>query len=240
MDMTREALQYIVGLKKAEVISINGDNYTDRDVKRVDYELRAEPIRMGTLTSLLDYLKAGIDDMSDRMIVQVASPTSVRVISMLDMDRKRECLAEVDAIVPDFDFGRYMGQENFIIALQAKFLPGEDRELLLKFAGTVRDETIAEYGDDGVTQKATVKTGISTVREAIVPNPVNLRPFRTFVEVEQPESAFVFRMRQNDGRGVECAVFDADGGAWRNAAMEGIKQYLKHGLKDLPQYTVIS
>ena len=240
MDLTRDALQYIVGLKKAEVIEINGENYTDRDVERVDMQLRAEPIAMCTLTSLLDYLKAGIDKAAEKMLVQVTSPTSVRVISMLDMDRKRECLVEVNASVPDFSYGRYMDQESFIISLQAKFLPGEDRELLLKFAGTVKDESIAEYGDNGVTQKATIKTGISTVGDAIVPNPVTLRPFRTFLEVDQPESSFVFRMRQGNGRGIECAVYEADGGAWKNKAMESVKEYLKEGLKDLPQYTVIS
>ena len=36
MDLTRDALQYIIGLKRAEVIEINGENYTDRDVERVD------------------------------------------------------------------------------------------------------------------------------------------------------------------------------------------------------------
>ena len=88
MDLTRDALQYIVGMKKAEVIEINGESYTDRDVERVDMQLRAAPITMSTLTSLLDYLKAGIDETAERMLVQVTSPTSVRVISMLDMDRK--------------------------------------------------------------------------------------------------------------------------------------------------------
>ncbi len=240
MDLTRDALQYIVGLNKAEAVEINGEAYTDRSVFRVDRELRAKPVEMSTLTSLLDYLKADIDKSTDKMLVQVFSPTSVRVISMLDTDRKRECLVDVSASVPDFEYGRYMDQESFIISLQAKFLPGEDRDLLLKFSGTVKDESIAEYGDNGVTQKATIKTGISTVGDAIVPNPVALRPFRTFVEVEQPESRFVFRMRQRDGRGVECAVFEADGGAWKNKAMERVKEYLKEGLKDFPQYTVIS
>lgn len=240
MDMTREALQYVVGLKRAEVINIDGENYVDRDIHRVDKALRAEPLKMGTLTSLLEYLKAGIDPMPERMLVQVLSPTSVRVVSTLDQDRKREELVKAEAGTPGFEYGRYMSQESFIIAMQAKFLPGEDRELLLKFAGTVRDESIAEYGDNGVTQKATIKTGISTVGDAIVPNPVTLRPFRTFIEVEQPESAFVFRMRQSEGRGVECAVFEADGGAWKNAAMEHVKKYLQEGLKGFSQYTVIS
>lgn len=240
MDMTREALQYIAGLKKAEVIEINGENYTDKEVYRVDRVLRAAPIKMHTLTGLLDYLKAGIDSVADRMIIQVVSPEMVCVLSKLDTDRKREELVRIEADIPDFNYGQYMEQESFIIALQAKFLAGGDRDLLLRFAGTVKDESIAEYGDNGVTQKATIKTGISTVSDAIVPNPVVLSPFRTFVEVMQPESSFIFRMRQREGRGVECAIFEADGGAWKNAAMENVKGYLQTELKDFPQYTVIS
>ena len=240
MDMTRDALQYVVGLKTAEVLDINGERYVDKDVYRVDNELRASAIQMNTLTSLVDYLKAGVDTMAEKMLVQVVTPTKVRVLSMLDADRKREELVEVEAMIPDFEYGRYMGNERFIIALQSKFIDNDDRALLLKFAGTVKDESIAEYGDDGVTQKATVKTGITSVGDAIVPNPVKLRPFRTFVEVTQPESAFVFRMRQADGRGIECAIFEADGGAWKNVAMKSIKEYLQFELVHLQQFIVIS
>ena len=240
MDMTRDALQYVVGLKTAEVLDINGERYVDKDVYRVDNELRASAIQMNTLTSLVDYLKAGVDTMAEKMLVQVVSPTKVRVLSMLDADRKREELVDVEAMIPDFEYGRYMGNERFIIALQSKFIDNDDRALLLKFAGTVKDESIAEYGDDGVTQKATVKTGITSVGDAIVPNPVKLRPFRTFVEVTQPESAFVFRMRQADGRGIECAIFEADGGAWKNVAMKSIKEYLQFELVHLQQFIVIS
>lgn len=240
MDMTRDALQYVVGLKTAEVLDINGGKYVDKDVHRVDKELRASAIQMNTLTSLVDYLKAGVDSMADKMLVQVVSPMKVRVLSMLDADRKREELVDVEAMIPDFEYGRYMGNERFIIALQSKFIANDDRALLLQFAGTVKDESIAQYGDDGVTQKATIKTGITSVGDAVVPNPVKLRPFRTFIEVEQPESAFVFRMRQAEGYGVECAIFEADGGAWKNAAMKSIKEYLQYELAELPQFTVIS
>ena len=238
MDMTRDALQYVVGLSEANLLTINGDTYTDKQIHRIDNELRATAIEMNTLSSLVDYAKAFTNEMSDQMLVQVVSPTEVKLISCLDGDRKRECLVNVKAMVPEFGYGRYMDHESFIIALQSKFIDNDDRALLLKFAGTVKDESIAQYGDDGVTQKATVKTGISSVGDAIVPNPVHLRPFRTFIEVEQPESAFVFRMRQNNG--VECAIFEADGGAWKNEAMRNIQKYLGFALEELPQFTVIS
>lgn len=238
--MIKEALEYIVGLKKPEILEIGYQTYSDKPLHRISYSPIATPLGVSTLTSLVEYIKAGIDSMAEKMIVHVESPTRVCLISQLDEDSIRECLIKVEAEVPSFPYGRFMGHENFLIALQSQFIPGEDRELLLRFAGTVENGTVAQYGDDGVTQKATIKTGIASKGEAIVPSPVKLRPFRTFVEVEQPESAFIFRMRQNERDGVECALFEADGGAWKNAAMKNVKEYLQYELAEFPQFTVIS
>ena len=238
--MIKKALEYIVGMSEPQVLEINGEAYSDKGLHRMCHNPKAQAIEMTTLTSLVEYIKAGIDTMDDKMIVHVSSPEKVLLYSMLDLERVREYIVEVNAQVPEFRYGRYMDHESFLIALQSKFIPNDDRELLLKFTGTVENGTVSQYGDDGVTQKATIKTGIASKGEAVVPNPVRLRPFRTFVEVEQPESAFVFRMRQDSDDGVECAVFEADGGAWKNAAMENIKKYLQLELSDLPQFTVIS
>ena len=238
--MIKKALEYIVCMKAPVTMEIGGQAYSDKPLERISYNPKATPIEMTTLTSLVEYIKANIDRMSEKMIVHVSSPECVRLYSMLDLDRVREYMVEVHAQVPEFRYGRYMDHENFLIALQSKFIPNDDRELLLRFTGTVENGTVAQYGDDGVTQKATIKTGIASKGEAVVPNPVKLRPFRTFIEVEQPESAFVFRMRQDSDDGVECAIFEADGGAWKNAAMKNIKEYLQFELSDLPQFTVIS
>lgn len=74
--------------------------------------------------------------------------------------------------------------------------------------------------------------------EALIPNPVVLKPYRTFLEVDQPESAFIFRMKE--GHGVECAIFEADGGAWMMEAMQNIKAYLEKELEGMEQFTVIA
>ena len=236
--MIKQALEYIVGLKEPAISEIHGSTYSDKQLNRISYIPYAKTIEMHTLTSLVDYIKANIDTMSNKMIIHVVSPTSVKLYSQLDNDRNREYLIEVNAQLPDFRFGDYIGHESFCIALQSKFIQNDDRDLVLKFAGTVEDGTVAEYGDDGITQKATVKTGLASKGDAIIPNPVKLRPYRTFLEVKQPESAFVFRMKSD--RGVQCAIFEADGGAWKNAAMKNIKEYLQFELADMPQFTVIS
>ena len=238
--MIKKALEYIVGLNAPHFNEISGETYSDKELHRISYNPKARSIEMTTLTSLVEYIKANVDSMYDKMIVHVVSPTEVSLYSQLDDERIREYMVSVEAQIPEFSYGRYMGHESFLIALQSKFIDNNDRALLLRFAGTVENGTVAKYGDDGVSQKATIKTGIASKGEALVPNPVKLRPFRTFVEVEQPESAFIFRMRQDENSGVECAIFEADGGAWKNAAMKNIKEYLQYELADMPQFTVIS
>lgn len=239
--MIKEALAYVVGLKKPEIMDINGETYSDKPLNRIVHNPKASKIEMTTLTSLVEYIKARIDVMDDKMIIHVVSPTIVQLYSQLDFDREREHIVTVNAQLPDFTYGRYMGHESFIIALQSKFIGNDDRELLLKFAGTVENGTVAQYGDDGITQKATIKTGIASKGDAVVPNPVKLRPYRTFLEVEQPESSFIFRMRQDERSGVECAIFEADGGAWKNTAMKKIKEYLQFELAEMSQqFTIIS
>ena len=236
--MIKEALEYIVGLKTPVITEIDGNTYSDKPLNRIGYVPYAKTIGMKTLTSLVEYIKANIDSMSEKLIVHLISPTEVHLYSSLDADRKREYLVEVNAELPDFRFGSFIDHENFVIALQSKFVPNEDRDLVLKFAGTVEDGTVAEYGDDGVTQKATIKTGVASKADAVVPNPVNLIPYRTFLEVQQPASDFIFRMKSSCG--VQCAIFEADGGAWKNEAMSRIKNYLALELSEYPQFTVIS
>jgi len=240
--MIKKALEYLVELAKPNFETIGGYVYSDKSLERIDYNPKAAKIEMNTLSSLIDYIKANVDEMSGKMIIHVQSPTLVQMYSELDYERKREYMVEVNASVPDFRFNQFSDHEPFCINLQSKFIddPETDRALLLKFAGTVEAGTVAEYGDGGVTQKATVKTGIASKGEAIVPSPVTLKPFRTFVEVEQPLSNFVFRMKQDRYDGIQCALFEADGGAWKIAAMQEIKTYLKEQLEGMEGFIVIS
>lgn len=236
----KEAIEYVVSLRKPEIQKIDGITYSDKELSPVIHNPKARAVQMNTLTSLVDYIKAQVDEMDEKMIVHVQSPTKVSLYSALDGERIRENMVEVVARVPGFEYGRFIDHERFCIGLQAKFLedPESDRSLVLKFAGTVEDGTVSQYSDDGISQKATIKTGIASRGDAIVPNPVKLRPYRTFHEVQQPISEFIFRMKSDDG--VWCALFEADGGAWENVAMKNIKEYLEVELADYPNFTIIS
>lgn len=238
--MIKNALEYIIGLNKPNIQEIGGQTYSDKELERISYNPKATAIEMSTLSSLIDYIKANIDEIAEHMIVHVESPTRVSFYSKLDTERRREYLVKVTANVPSFRFNQFTDHEEFCINLQSKFIDSNDRALLLKFAGTVEAGTVAQYGDDGITQKATVKTGIASKGEAVIPSPVTLTPYRTFVEVNQPQSQYVFRMKQDRCENIQCALFEADGGAWEIDAMNEIKAFLEENLKGIDGITIIS
>ena len=235
--MIKKAMEYVQELSRPQVFDFNGKKYADKPLSRIDREPKARVITLTTLSSLIEYIKSGWD-FDRNYIIHVQSPDRVLVMSTLDIEREREIIVEVQAHLPSFAYGSYMDHEAFCIALQSKFVDEADRALLLKFAGTVEDGSVAEYGDDGVSQKATVKTGIASKSDVLVPSPVHLAPFRTFVEVGQPVSAFIFRMQNKAG--VQCALFEADGGAWKLEAMARVKDYLRAELKEYKNFIVIS
>ncbi len=243
--MIKEALEYIIALKQPRTETVYGDTYCSSkdNLYRVEKELRADSLRMSTLTSLIDYIKTDIDQLSndkDKLIVHVISPTQVLLISELDGDRKRETLIDVNANLPKIRFNEFIDQESFIIMIQSMFENDGDKSIVLQVAGNVEDGTVANYKDDGITQKATIKTGLASKDDVEVPNPVRLKPYRTFHEIQQPECSFVFRMKNGMHGGVTCALFEADGGAWKNETMDQIALYLKNEFEENNKVIVLS
>ena len=82
--MIKEALEYIVGLKKPEILEIGDQTYSDKSLQRISYSPKATAMEVSTLTGLVEYIKAGIDSMADKMIIHVDSPTRVYLTSQLD------------------------------------------------------------------------------------------------------------------------------------------------------------
>lgn len=235
MENMKEALQYLVNLggalEKPEILEICGKTYANRRLERYGKKDKADPIKARNLSALIDYIGSNHTEFSGDMIIHVEGPTNVRLISTLDEERDRECLFECQAETSEFRFDNWYDQERFVIELQANFIQNDDLKAILAVSGNVEAKTTANYGDDGTTQKTTIKSGIATREDVIVPNPATLIPYRTFQEVPQPESTFVFRIR--DGRGEpEFKLIEAEGGIWKLMAVTNIKNYLAERLSD--------
>ena len=235
MEGIKEAIAYITGLavkaEKPETIEINGRTYCTKDLRRYD----AEPIKATTLTSLVDYIKESREELRDRMIIQVVSATKVLLYSGLLAERDRETLFEVNALLPQFEYGREYDQESFLVAMQSCFQKTDDREAVTIMASNIVNTQQGTFSDDGVSQQAIIKTGVTTKDAAFVPNPVSLIPYRTFLEVPQPASDFVFRISEGRGGAPAFKLVAADGGLWKSQAVDNVKNYLVKALADVPE-----
>lgn len=238
MEGIKEAIAYIAKLaveaEKPEQIEINGRTYCTKNLNRYDRPDMAEPIKATTLTSLVDYIKESREELRDRTIIQVVSATKVLLYSGLLPERDRETLFEVNALLPQFEYGREYDQESFLISMQSCFKESEDREAVTILASNIVNTQEATFSDNGTTQQAVMKTGITTKDNVLVPNPVHLIPYRTFLEVEQPGSDFVFRVSEGRGGAPVFKLVAADGGIWKAQAVENVKSYLVEALKDIP------
>lgn len=236
MDLTKESLKYLAeqGINpKERVVSINNQSYVIDENGEPQYiaprlHLAESVLKINTLSGLVDYIKSNLDRADEKLYLHIASHKSVRLVSTLKPDGRREELAIAEAILPEFWFNRFYDMEDFNVALQSMFVKNSDREILLKVVGNLKEDNVKTTGDDGVSQAVTIKTGVASAADVKVPNPVTLAPYRTFIEVEQPESKFIFRMQD----GPKGAIFEADGGAWRNQAILNIKKYLGEQLSD--------
>lgn len=208
------------------VVDFEGNSYLDRQVFAPPIE-KVETLHVHTL----DAIKAMIDrPLSDGDIVHIASGTQVSIIGAIDRTRRQVyASATFEApTIPDWRIGQFHSIETAIIALQALYLPSPDREAVLRVLGNVQDGAVKTSTDDGVSQTVTARVGIVKVGDVDVPNPVTLRPMRTFPEIEQPESRYLFRMRsaKADG-GPTVALFQADGGAWELEAINRIAEWFR-------------
>lgn len=237
--MLKQAMEFLMEKARPELVEVGERKYSTNDLYPVLLP-QVEGFKVSSLSSIIQYLKDNPDDVGIRKIIAIESPERALLKTQAYGEfEQRDTLIQADAFIPRIRFGEWMGKENFIIQLQSAFTKFEDKtkegeivlsegdkDILLKCIGNLKSEVVKNHGDDGVSQKVEIKQGIATVAEAVVPNPVTLAPYRTFPEIIQVPSNFIFRMRE--GRdGIEMALFEADGGAWRIEAMKRIRDWFK-------------
>jgi hypothetical protein len=187
-----------------------------------------------TLSSLCEILKAEIDRNAAAfpLFVSVTAYNGIEVYGSYEADYSRRKLYAAKSDNQSFNFANNrdgkLDIESAIIALQTKFVNSDDLAYVLDTCGKIslKSEVISE--DNGMSQQITVQKGVALVGKSPVKPRVTLRPFRTFIEVEQPTSEYLLRF--HDGGFV--SLTDADGGAWKLVAKANVAAYLSAQLDD--------
>lgn len=226
--MIKEALQYLVSLKDNKTYEFYGDVYSDRELVRVAPHIdRPRKIELNGLDSVVKMVKAELPVEKRKLFIKVCGPRSVEVFSILDDYMGRDYLYEAVCDAPDFH-GGWREQDNAIIELRSAFVPNEGTEYLLDLLSRICKDDSVTSEDNGVSQTVSARSGIGLKRLENLKSRIKLVPYRTFTEVEQPESEFILRL---DAQG-RVGLIEADGGKWKLDAKGKIKEYLESNLSE--------
>lgn len=255
--MLKEAIEKIVSLARPEVITVNGKTFSNQDFAEIKVTKHyPQELKLSSLDSVVQMVRkeavmlcsselrsvlmeeTGVDTprfaadelkvYGEQMIfVSVEEYNRVRVFSSYDewMQRERYYMAQAD--VPGFREG-WQYAEDMIIKLRSLFLQTEDVDYLLNLISHMDSKESVSSSDNGITQTVETKKGVSLKETVQVRPRVRLTPFRTFLEVEQPESEFLLRVKEG-----QIGLFEADGGVWKMVAKKRVKEWLENQLQDL-------
>lgn len=180
------------------------------------------------LVQLCKLIRTELEKVGTTIMVQVKSNDTVEVMTTYLSDFSRNTLYRAKADAPGLRTG-FRGREVALIELRSLCIPNEGTAYLLDLLSRMTNENSVSTNDNGVTQTVEARQGVALNALVEIKPRVMLRPFRTFLEVEQPESEFLLRVDPDEGIG----FFEADGGIWKLEAKKNIADYFLKNMGDL-------
>ena len=177
---------------------------------------------------LCKLIRTELEKVGTTIMVQVKSNDTVEVMTTYLSDFSRNTLYRAKADAPGLRTG-FRGREVALIELRSLCIPNEGTAYLLDLLSRMTNENSVSTNDNGVTQTVEARQGVALNAVVEIKPRVMLRPFRTFLEVEQPESEFLLRVDPDEGIG----FFEADGGIWKLEAKKNIADYFLKNMGDL-------
>lgn len=222
-------IQKIVEENKVQIITVGDRTFSTKELDEIKpVKDRASEIRFSDLSSIVEIVKREMDRFVCPLYINIETEKSVSVITSLDGQKDREKPYSAVAEGSRFNFGSSYDYEKFVIAIRSLFVQTEDTAGLLELLKKVSSVESVEMEDDGVTQKVVSRQGAMLAANVKVAPIRKLAPFRTFIEVKQPESEFLFRVSDRD----TFALYEADGGAWKIEAKKNIRTFFENALKE--------
>ncbi len=211
-----------------QTIKVGDEDFYTQHLYRLPVNDPPRVLDIHTLEGVCDYVNNHIDEVATEIFIQVAAHDDVRVYRYLDNRNTRELLVRSTYTGPGFSYGTAYQPDQFITQLMVSFENTGNREIIQKFVAGLTAESSKTFSDDGVSQTTVVKESLTGLKRADVPNPVVLKPYRTFSEIkEQPESKFVLRLEQRSDRTPTVTLHEADNAHWKVEAIGKIRDFLK-------------
>jgi hypothetical protein len=236
--MIAEALKYVIGLSKPTAEKINGRTYWSNGSPVTEPEYPT--VELHTLEGLVDWLKTSPDVPEERIHVAVIDER--KVVAYLPASgpfQQRSTIVESEWDAKGFAFNTFRPTEDFIIGLQTCFVQTEDLREIILLSSRISDVRELEQSDNGISQAVQVKAGLALKAVETFRQTYELMPYRTFPEANQPVSPFILRAKKGRDDGIECALFEADGGMWKQKAITLLRDHLRSLVGESDIITVV-
>ena len=223
---TVKEIERIVKDNQVQTIQIGDRIFVTSDglVEIKPQKSRAARLTFSDLTSIVQIVKREKNRFVAPLYVNIESETRVSVITSMDDDKEREIPYAAETSGGKFRFGSPYDYESFVIAVRSLFTQNDDTKELLQLLKKFASVESVETNDDGISQSVVTKSG-AALAENIKAAPIRtLAPYRTFIEVLQPQSEFLFRVSPNGA----FSLYEADSGAWKIQA----KRYIRYFFED--------
>lgn len=230
--MLKAMIEKIEKMAGPKVYHIGQEDFASASLVRIDPKKDfPKSITLTGLDSVCKMVRNEANDLfsGDQILIQVEDYRTVKVFTTLDGEMDRYWLYYCEADTPRVRVNAFMPHEEAVVQLRSLYIPNEDLTYLLQLLSGISTESKVTSSDNGVSQTVEAKSGVALTAAVPVRPYVNLQPFRTFLEVPQPESTFLLRLKE----GGNVGLFEADGGVWKLEATRNIAGYFEENLKEL-------
>ena len=223
--MLKEFLEHLQKTTQPLITNVNGSTFritSDGDCEELLPTIfHPDTLDLNSLDALVTMVRTEATERDVPLYITVPDCKTVRCFGQSGSYEDR-CFRQVyyeahATDVPGWEPKVALGFEEAQIALRTRFQETADTIYTMKLVSDI---------SFGIATTVTTQKGVALQTNEQIRPLVKLRPYRTFQEVEQPESIFLIRV--ND-RGI--SFIEADGGMWKLAARETIKKYLEGRLE---------
>ena len=225
--MLKEFIEHIQKTTQPLITNVNGSTFritSDGDSEELLPTIfHPYTLDLNSLDALVTMVRTEATERDVPLYITVPDCKTVRCFGQSG-DYEDRCFRQVyyeahATDVPGWEPKVALGFEEAQIALRTRFQETPDTLYAMKLVSDISLGAKVIYNDNGIATTITTQKGVALQTNEQIRPLVKLRPYRTFQEVEQPESIFLIRV--ND-RGI--SFIEADGGMWKLTARETIKK----------------
>ena len=240
--MLQKFIEHIQKTTKPLIATVDSSTFritSDGDVKELLPTIfHPNILTLNSLDALVKMVKTEAPRYTEApLYITIPDHLKVQCFTQPDPDKRyfRQFFYEVNATdVPGWAEKITLGFEEAQIALRTRFQETPDTLYAMKLVSDISLGAKVIYNDNGIATTITTQKGVALQTNEQIRPLVKLRPYRTFQEVEQPESIFLIRVSD---RGI--SFIEADGGMWKLSARETVKKFLEEKLsKEIEDGTV--